>query len=83
MSEPDAAQEAMRAEAARQVIALIGGVVLVLAAAWAERKAREPDAWRTWRMRLAKAGERAAATAAARLWRQAERARRAYESEQP
>ncbi len=81
MTEPDAAQDAMRAEAARQAIALVGGIILVLAAAFIERKAHEPDAWRTWRMRAAKAAERAAATGAARLWAQAERARRAYESD--
>lgn len=55
---------AAREEAARQVIALVGGVVFVVAAVLVERYAGNPDAFRAAKMRAALAVERAAMRAA-------------------
>jgi heme A synthase len=68
-----------RDEAARQAIILAFSVVGVIVMIWAQRHASDPDAARTVRMRTAKGAERAYAHAAAWAWRQAERARLAYE----
>ena len=67
---------AAREEAARQIVALAGGIAFVLAAIVVERWASSPDAWRTAKMRAARAAEgtamqaaRAAGIAAFRLLR--------------
>jgi len=74
-------QPTVRDEAARQAVALLFGVAMVVIAAVAQRKAAQPDAMRTERMRVLKEAERQLASLASWSWRQAERARRAYEAE--
>lgn len=83
MDEPQTAGEAARSQLAAESIALaftIAGAVLIL---WVQRSASDPDAFRRGKMRGAKIGERLCATAAAGLWKLAERYRLAYESERP
>lgn len=81
MAEETDAGRPVRDEAARQAVALLFGVCAVVIAAVARRKAAQPDAVRTERMRALKAAERLAAGAAGWCWRQAEAARVAYERE--
>jgi hypothetical protein len=78
---PDDPDSTVRDEAARQAIALVFGVAMMVIAAAAQRKATQPDAWRTERMRILKAAERQLAQLAAWSWQKAERARVAYERE--
>lgn len=80
MSDTDPAAAA-REEAARQGVGLFFFVLTVAAAAVIERKMSQPDTLRQWRMRAAKATERASARAAAHAWRLAEWARLAYDRE--
>lgn len=68
-------------EAARQAVGLVLMTAAAILLTVAERKASDPDFMRTVRMVSARQCERAAAGAAAGLWKVAERARRAYESE--
>lgn len=68
-------------EAARQAVGLVLMTVAAVVLTLAERKAADPDFMRTVRMVSARQCERAAAGAAAGLWKVAERARRAYEAE--
>ena len=68
-------------EAARQAVGLVLMTAAAILLTVAERKASDPDFLRTVRMMGARQCERAAATAADRLWKLAERARLAYESE--
>jgi hypothetical protein len=83
MHEDHTAAAAAREEGARQAVALCAMAVAIPLAVWLERRMSGPDATRQWRMRCAKAGERAAAQTAAAAWGWAERFRRAYEAEQP
>jgi hypothetical protein len=72
---------AIREEAARQLVALVGGAALVLVAVAVEKWATQPDAWRTTKMRAARAAEAGAmrvATAAAGV---ADAAHRVYRGE--
>lgn len=80
MTEHDAAGAA-REEAARQGVWIVAMLVAIPLLAWAERKATHPDTAREWKMRAARAGERAAAHAAAHAWRAAEWCRKSYESQ--
>lgn len=77
-------------EAARQLVMIAGGLVLIIAAAWAERYFTSPDAHAMMAARLGrarqaapgrawKAAERSAATVAARAWKVAEAARVQHE----
>lgn len=68
-------------EAARQGVWLAAMVIALPVLAWAERKASDPDALRSLKMRAAKGAERFCARSAAGWWALAERARRAYEGE--
>ena len=71
----------VRDEAMRQAVALAFGVLAIVVYAIVQRKASQPDSLRTERMRAFKGAERAAARLAGWAWRQAERARQAYEQE--
>lgn len=73
------AADAAREEATRQAVEIVMLAVALPVLAWIERKSSQPDALRLLRMRAAKAGERAAATVAGRLWRVAELCRLEYE----
>jgi hypothetical protein len=73
---------AAREEAARQGAWLAVMLVAVPLLIWVERKASDPDAWRTVKMRAAKTAERFCAQTAGEWWALAERARLAYEREQ-
>jgi len=77
---PDPAGRA-REEAAGQAVWLAAMAIAIPLLAWIERKAHEPDAFRSVKMRAAKGVERFAATSAAAWWKVAERARLAYEAE--
>jgi hypothetical protein len=72
---------AAREEAARQGAWLAVMLVAVPVLVWLERKASDPDAWRTAKMRAAKGAERFCARSAGEWWALAERARVAYERE--
>lgn len=82
MSEHDA-MGAAREEAARQAVYVAAMALAVPLLIWLERRAKDPDAWRTSKMAAAKRTERYAASGAAALWRVAEGARQMYESERP
>lgn len=69
---------AARDEAARQLVALAGGVVFVVVAVAVERAATDPDAFRTARMRAARAVERAAMAVARCAASVADQADRVY-----
>ena len=71
----------VRDEAARQAVALAFGVLAIVVYAIVQRKASQPDSLRTERMRALRGAERAAARLAGWAWRQAEKARQAYERE--
>lgn len=73
--------DAARTEMARQAVILVFSVVGVVVYVWAQRHASDPDATRTIRMRASKGGERFYARLAGWAWRQAERARQAYEQD--
>ena len=77
---PDPAGRA-REEAAGQAVWLAAMAIAIPLLAWIERKSRDPDSWRTVKMRGAKGLERFAAQSAAAWWKVAERARLAYEAE--
>jgi hypothetical protein len=77
----DDTADVLREEAARQAVILAFGVAGMVLVIWAQRRAADPDAARTLRMRAAKGGERFLARLAAWSWGQAERARRAYEQD--
>lgn len=79
---PDVSGRA-REEITAQAIWLAAMVIAIPVLAWVERKSHDPDAFRLWKMRAAKAAERFAATSAAEWWKVAERARLLYESERP
>lgn len=70
-----------RDEAARQVIALAGGLVFMVAAVLVERAASDPDFARTLRMRAALAAEAAAMRVARTAARIADLAHGAYRAE--
>jgi hypothetical protein len=78
---PDDGECPVRAEAARQAVALLFGIAAIVIYAVAQRKIAQPDSMRTERMRAFKTAEHAAARTAGWLWGQAERARKAYERE--
>lgn len=75
------AATAAREEGARQAVALGAMLLAIPLAVWAERYLSRPDSARELRMRVARAGERAAARLAAAAWEQAEQFRLAYERE--
>jgi hypothetical protein len=81
VSESEETGRPVRDEAARQAVALVFGIAAVVIYAVCQRKATQPDVLRTERMRVLKETERAAARVAGWCWRQAERARQAYEQE--
>jgi len=72
-----------REEAAGQAVWLAAMLIAIPVLAWVERKSREPDAFRSVKMRAAKQAERFCAMSAANWWALAERARLAYEAERP
>lgn len=73
--------EAAREEAARQLVILLFGLAGAIAFVWVQRSTADPDLARSWRMRAAKASERAHARLARWAWGRAEAARLAYEGE--
>jgi hypothetical protein len=82
MSEPlPSPGETAQAEAARQAVILVAGIISVLLMVAAQRAAGDPDFYRSARMAVAKRAERVLAVLAGRAWRAAERARVAYERE--
>jgi len=79
MPDTETPAEAARTEMARQIVILVFSVAGVVAYVWAQRQATDPDLSRTTRMRASKGLERGWARLAGWAWRQAERARLAYE----
>lgn len=75
------ASDAVQAEAARQAVILVFGIISVLVMVAAQRAAADPDFYRGQRMKAAKAAERGLARVAAWAWRRAERARLRYEDD--
>lgn len=72
---------AAKDEAARQLVALVGGLLFVAAAVVVERMVSDPDFARTARMRAARVAERAASSVMVTAAGVADLAERAYRRE--
>ena len=81
MAEDPGALSAAKEEAARQSVWLAAMVLAVPVLAWVERKTREPDVWRTARMRAALELERFCMESARNWAALADRAHSWYERE--